>query len=161
MKNNPLADKPSEELPFARPNWPWWIVMWKAFVTLFIIGGWGMLFMWALLTGAWFSPVPNSIAVVWKMILGALLNVLPAWALWALSVSVWTERQNLAIKVGLTIGTLFSAYFVFNATQKATYHGDPIAAAIHRELAFQFCLLTFVCLVWELWKQFKPNKTSR
>lgn len=84
--------------------------MWKAFITLFIIGGWGMLFMWALLIGAWFSPVPNSVAVVWKMILGALLNVLPAWALWALSVSVWTERQNLAIKVGLTIGTLFSAF---------------------------------------------------
>ena len=51
--------------------------MWKAFITLFIIGGWGMLFMWALLLGAWFSPVPNSVAVVWKIILGALQNVLP------------------------------------------------------------------------------------
>jgi hypothetical protein len=160
MKKHPIAASPSTEIPFVRPNWPWWIVLWKAFITLFIIAVWGMLFMWALLIGAWFSPVPNSAAVVWEIILSALLNILPAWALWALSVSVWTEHQNMALKGGLIIGTLFSAFFVFNAAQKATYHGDPTASAINQELALPFCLLTFVCLIWELGKQFKPKKTG-
>lgn len=160
MKKHPIADESSAELPFVRPNWPWWIVMWKAFVTLFIIGSWGMLFMWAMLIGAWFSPVPNSLAIVWKIILLGLLNVLPAWALWALSICVWTERQNLALKFGLIIGTLISAFFIFNTAQKATYHGDPIAATIRQELALPFCLLTFACLIWELGRQFKSKKTG-
>lgn len=120
-----------------------------------------MMFMWAILIGFWFSPVPNSISVVWKIILCALLNFLPAWALWAFSISVWTGYQTLGLKCGLITGILLSAFFAFNAIQKVTYHGDAIAATIHRELAFPFCLLTFICLVWKFWKQFIPKKTIR
>ncbi len=52
--------------------------MWKAFITLFIIGCWGMMFMWALLIGVWFMPVPSSVAAEWKTIFVAVLNILPA-----------------------------------------------------------------------------------
>jgi H+/Cl- antiporter ClcA len=161
MKKHSVVKESFTEFSFARPNWPWWLVMWKAFITLFIIGCWGMMFMWALLIGMWFMPVPNSVATSWKIIFVALLNILPAWALWALAVSVWTERQGPAIKGGLAIGALLGAYFAFRATQQATYDEDPTAAAIRQELTLPFCLLTVACFIWELRRQFKAKNNQR
>lgn len=161
MKKHSVLNESSAELPFARPNWPWWLVMWKAFITLFIIGCWGMMFMWALLIGVWFMPVPSSVAAEWKTIFVAVLNILPAWALWALAVSVWTERQGPAIKGGLAIGAFLGAYFAFRAIQQPTYHGDPTAAAIRQELMLPFCLLTVVCVIWELRRQLKRKNNQR
>lgn len=158
MKKYPIADESSVELPFVRPNWPWWVVMWKAFVTLFIIAIWMMIFGWALLIGVLFGSSPPSFALLLIIFVNALLCVMPAWALWALSVSTWTERQDWAVKVGLCVGTLFCGILIFRAAQKAPYHGDPITAYIHDSLTLPFCLLTLGCFVWELWKQFKPRR---
>lgn len=135
--------------------------MWKAFTTVFIIGTWGMIFIYALLLGTLFIPVPNSVVVIWKILLFALLNIPPAWALWALCVTTWTEHQNLAIKVGLIIGILFIAVFAFNAAQHTTHHGNPIAVTIRQVVALPFFMLTFACLAWELRKQFKVKDNNQ
>ncbi|WP_395733887.1 hypothetical protein [Prosthecobacter sp.] len=102
-------------LAFNRPDWPWWVVMGKAFVTLFIVGTWGMILMWMLLIGAWFSP--------------------------------------------LVLGALFSAFMVMKAVQWAMQQ-ESSATAFNLEVKLPFCLLTFFCVAYELWKQFRRKHIS-
>ena len=159
MKNVPLVEESSSRSPCKRPNWPWWIVMWKAFVTLFIIGGCGILFLWSMRIEALFGYLSHSNAGFGIAIVSATFKALSVWALWAFSTSVWTERQNLSLKGGLIVGILFSAFRLAQSTQETNYEGDQIAVAIRENLPLPFWLLTFSCVAWELRRQFrKTNK---
>ena len=158
MNDDPTPDDSPMNLAFNRPDWPWWVVMGKAFVTLFIVGTWGMILMWMLLIGAWFSPVPSSFGVALKVVLSCLLNILPIWVLWAFSVSVWSERRTFPLKAGLVLGALFSAFMVMKAVQWAMQQ-ESSATAFNLEVKLPFCLLTFFCVAYELWKQFRRKHT--
>jgi hypothetical protein len=155
MKSVQSVDESSSTYQSSRPIWHWWKVMWKAFVTLFIIGGCGILFIWSVRVEAWFGSVSYSNAGlgIVLMIVNATLKGLGLWALWAFSTSVWTERQNLPLKGGLIVGMLFSAFRSVQSTEVTHYKGDPIAVAIRQNLPLPFWLLTFICTVWELRKQ--------
>jgi hypothetical protein len=159
MKSVQSVDESSSTYQSSRPIWHWWKVMWKAFVTLFIIGGCGILFIWSVRVEAWFGSVSYSNAGlgIVPMIVNATLKGLGLRALWAFSTSVWTERQNLPLKGGLIVGMLFSAFRLVQSTEVTHYKGDPIAVAIRQNLPLPFWLLTFTCIVWELRKQFRSR----
>lgn len=154
------ADETTFENLVARPDWSWQVVAYKAFITLFVIGGWAMIFMWVLIIGALFGPVAESIAVAGRLILAGLMNALLAWALFTFSVSIWTERQHWALRAGIMIGVALCSVMVFKSVNAMINPDASIAVFFYRKLTLPFCLLTLACLLWELWRQFRPLKTK-
>ncbi len=88
MNGTDQDDDPMSDLLLRHPDVPWWTVIWKGFVSLFVIGVWVMTYLMSLLMGIGFGPGLTTPSDVGKLIIFRFLNVIPAWAIWALSVSL-------------------------------------------------------------------------